>query len=123
MFLQIDSENKIRTGKFINYDFKGKRTGIPFWLHKFFKIENFNLEQCLFGTHLINDKPIMLVEGEKTALIGAITKPKYTWLASGGKNNLNLSMLKPLENKDVLVIPDVSRINKRTKRDNFTDWK
>jgi hypothetical protein len=41
----------------------------------------FNINQCLFGLHLINEsnqKTIAVVESEKTAVLISVFKPQYT---------------------------------------------
>jgi len=49
----------------------GKRVKEPFnhitWVHKALKQPDFNLKQCLFGEHLLQDKtkPVAIVESEK----------------------------------------------------------
>ncbi len=91
------------------YDENGKRTNrfkVPF------KNED-GYYSCLFGEHIIFDKikgkkTIVLVESEKTAIVGYILLPKYVWLAYGGINGLTEIKLKCLIGHNVLVIPDMS---------------
>lgn len=119
VFWQIDKYNKIRTGKIILYDNKiGKRsktTNIN-WIHSLKKINDFNLSQCLFGEHLINNntKTICIVESEKTAIICSILIPDYIWLATGSKQNLNQRICSNLKNRNVCLFPDT---------DAFMEWK
>lgn len=50
--------------------------------------EEWQLSQCLFGEHLLSvypDKVAVLVESEKSAVIGSALFPDYVWLAAGGK--------------------------------------
>lgn len=118
VFWQIDENHKIRTGKIILYDEitckRSKTTNIN-WIHSFKKIENFNLSQCLFGEHLINDntKNIHIVESEKTAIICSILMPNYIWLATGSKQNLNQRICSNLKNRNVCLFPDT---------DAFIEW-
>lgn len=61
---------------------------------------------CLFGLHLVEwDKPNVIVESEKTALIASIAYPEYNWLATGGKNRLKLIEEARLLKKAILI-PD-----------------
>ena len=118
VFWQIDENHKIRTGKIILYDeITGKRsktTNIN-WIHSLKKIANFNLSQCLFGEHLINDntKNINIVESEKTAIIGSILMPNNIWIATGSKQNLNQKICSNLKDRKVCLFPDT---------DAFIEW-
>ena len=73
VFWQIDEKEKVRSGKIILYDkTSGKRTKNITWVHSVLKLKKFNLKQCLFGLHQLNNFPdhiIGIVESEKTAII------------------------------------------------------
>lgn len=113
VFYQIDEDIVYHTGKLIKYDWKtGKRVKKPFpkitWVHNLLKRE-FELEQCLFGEHLLRDKAegkIYLVESEKTAIICSLYKPKDVFIATGGLSNINFKKMSVLIGKDVVAIPD-----------------
>ena len=113
IFWQIDSENTIRGGKIINYENSGKRTKYINWVHavniKQKKIENFNLEQCLFGLHLIksSSKVIAVVESEKTACIMSMLFEKYLWMATGSLSGLNQKKIEPLKKRSIILYPDL----------------
>jgi len=67
---------------------------------------------CLFGEHLINDdakgkQKLILVESEKTAIIGAILMGKFTWLSYGGASGFSRAKNNCLIGHTVLVIPDM----------------
>ena len=65
---------------------------------------------------------IVIVESEKTALLGMLYfKSKYLFLATGGLMNLTKEKLKPLENREVILIPDLSPID--AKNSAFDYWK
>jgi hypothetical protein len=97
VFWQIDSQIKIMAGKVMLFDDKtGKRIKVPYnhiqWIHKLLKLEDYVLQQCLFGLHLINESPkkvIAIVEAEKTAIIMSLFLPEYIWMATGGKGNFS----------------------------------
>lgn len=79
------------------------------WVHSILKLKEYNLNQCLFGLHLLNSdkhKAIALVESEKTAVIASVAFPEYIWMATGGLMNLKKDMLKPLTNRKVILFPD-----------------
>lgn len=120
IFWQVDINNRIRTGKIMQYlKETGKRvknaSGAIDWVHSKLKRdkvlpEDFNLQQCLFGEHLLNrypDKTVCLVESEKSAIIGSGAMPNYVWLATGGKQNLKAGMCRALKGRDVILIPDL----------------
>ena len=121
VFWQINPQNNIMAGKVMLFDIKtGKRIKVPHnyiqWVHKLLKLEDYVLQQCLFGLHLINEstkKGIAIVESEKTTLIMSLFLPDYIWMATGGKGNFNKKMLLPIKDYTILVYPDKSE---------FDDW-
>ena len=120
VFWQIDRDAKIRGGKVMLYNsHTGRRVKEPFnhiqWVHKVMKIEPYHLHQCLFGEHLLSvdiDKPVAIVESEKTAVVAAGFIPEYVWLATAGKNNLNKDKLKVLQGRKVKLYPDLMAYDK-----------
>jgi ssDNA-binding Zn-finger/Zn-ribbon topoisomerase 1 len=123
IFWQIDNNEKVRHGKIMLYNPEtGKRVkdqygkGIINSVRSVLKLKDFNLNQCLFGLHLINEtnqKTIALVESEKTSIIMSIFKPQYTWLATGSKSGLKYDFLKPIKDYKIIAFPDKSE---------FSDW-
>lgn len=110
IFWQIDQEDRIRTGKIMMYDeFTGKRvknvSGSFDWVHR--KVKNpYQLSQCLYGLHLVNgEKPIAVVESEKSAIIASLTIPEFTWVSTGSKQNFR--QLDDLKGYDVTMFPDL----------------
>jgi hypothetical protein len=68
---------------------------------------DYNLRQCLFGQHLVGDKPVGVVESEKTALICSLFKPERTWVATGGLQNISSHRFEFLgDREDVVFFPD-----------------
>lgn len=110
VFWQVDLQGKIRTGKVMYYNKDtGKRLKdrSSWYVHRKIK-EDFELKQVFFGEHLVtNDKPVCLVESEKTAIIMSGFYPESTWIASGGANMLNSYRLNRLHRLDY-VYPDNS---------------
>mgnify|MGYP000912404383 CR=1 FL=1 len=110
IYWQIDNENRVRTGKMMLYNSDtGRRVkNQPHafdWVHRHEK-QPFQLDQCLYGLHLINrEKPIAIVESEKSAVIANLTMPKYTWMATGGKQNFRL--MEAVKGRDVTLFPDL----------------
>lgn len=115
VFWQITRSGEIVAGKRIQYFSNGKRNKAKgaSWLHwsNGFIEEQHELNQTLFGSHLINDlvKTIFVVESEKTALICDIAKTKsdVIFLACGGMQNLGLvAKIKINENQKIYLLPD-----------------
>lgn len=109
---QIDERMKVRTGKIIPYDdntgHRIKEAGVN-WVHSKLSIKDYNLQQCLFGLHLLNvypEKPIALVEAEKSAFICSMINDKYVWLACGGKSQISTERLAPIKNRMIVLYPD-----------------
>lgn len=125
IYFQIDRQGRCRSGKIMKYDpvtghrikdeNKPDRIG---WVHSILKSRgilpnDWELTQCLFGEHLLErypDKKVILVESEKTALIGDAFMPKYVWLATGGKSNLNPQKLEVLRGREVIAYPDLDAL-------------
>ena len=114
-FWQVDIEGRVRTGKVMLYSAEtGRRVKHPYnhihWVHSILKIENYHLEQCFFGEHLLfeNSQTVAIVESEKTALIASQYLPQFLWLACGGKNGCLKSKLHILKNKTVILFPDIN---------------
>ena len=113
VFWQIDTSNRVRTGKIMKYDsHTGKRLkGAPptniIWAHKHFYKEGFNYVQCLFGENLIygNSHTIAVVESEKTAIISSLFYPDKIWVATGGISNFKL--IEGLKGRKIIVYPDL----------------
>lgn len=126
LFYQIQ-DRQIRTAKIMDYDKEtGYRRGNVSWLHTLPSVSKhyptgFRLQQCLFGTHLLArypDKPVCVVEAEKTACVMAGIYPDTLWLATGGATvNLGADSLAPLKGRRVIFYPDASPGDKI-----FKDW-
>ena len=108
------------SAKIIGYDHKAKRTKFANWFHAYKPIkEALNLldktvskpESGYFGEHLLkgNDKKVVIVEGEKTAVIlqeifGDITN--IIFIATGGCGGLKSIKTECLNGRDVYIYPD-----------------
>lgn len=77
-------------------------------------VQNFQSKPCFYGEHLIADspdKPISIVESEKTAIICSICLPCYTWLATGGIYGCpwdNPESYEILRGRKIIVFPDLN---------------
>ena len=74
-------------------------------------------QPCFFGEHLTNmadhaEKPIGIVEAEKTALVMSIASPDVLWLASGGADHLDACAARgTLKGRAVMVYPDMDAVD------------
>lgn len=127
IFYQIDQQGRCRTGKVMKYNpetghrIKDDTAKTPItWVHSLLKQQgvlpqNWELTQCLFGEHLLNQHPdqvVCLVESEKTAIICSALMPDNIWLATGGKGQLN-DRVEVLSGRRIIAFPDV---------DGFDTW-
>jgi hypothetical protein len=109
IFWSINKLQKAQKAKVVYYDEQGKRK-------QKFKVPFKNKDgyySCLFGEHLLGvpefqNKPIILIESEKTAIISAINLPKYNWLSYGGINGMTNDKMKVLSGRSILIVPDLS---------------
>ena len=109
IFWLINKNLKIQKNKISYYRLNGKRT-------KHFKVPYKNdngFFSCLFGEHLLSEFVkkngiVILVESEKTAIVGQILLPKYVWLAYGGSTALTDKKSDALIGFTVLIVPDIS---------------
>ena len=119
LFWQINHKEQIHACKIMLYNkLTGKRKKEPYnhinWLHNAIKEPNFNLNQCLFGLHLINtdyQKEIAIVESEKTAIIMSIYLPEFIWIATGSKSGFKFDLLQPLKKRKCIAFPDKGEFN------------
>ena len=121
-YFQVDETGKIHGVKIMHVSpVTGNRTKEPYprinWLHRVLKMESFVLSQCLYGLHLINERPnadIVIAEGERTAIYMSILEPNKIWLACGSVTGIKESLLQPIKNRRIVLSPD---------RGCYDDWK
>jgi len=122
VFWQIDLNNGVRHGKIMKYDREtGKRVknsdGKAYIssMRASLGLKDFNLNQTLFGMHLVTittpEVEICVVESEKTAIIMSIVDPSRIWMACGSKNGIKYSYFKGLEDRSITLFPDKGCIN------------
>lgn len=111
-----DIEGRLRVMRTVKYDEKGKRTknGISS-AHPFLKAmgilsPHWKEKACIFGEHLLTehpDKPVVVVSGEKMAIIGSLLLPSCIWLAMGGDAHFKeLELIKEhLNSRNVYLLP------------------
>lgn len=63
----------------------------------------------LFGEHLLADagnKPVGIVESEKTALLSALVAPDFIWMATLSMSNLTANRCSAIRDRDCYLFPD-----------------
>jgi hypothetical protein len=71
--------------------------------------KDFQYEQIFFGEHLLpkfSNKPIGIVEAEKTAIIASLCLPEFVWLGCNSKSWIKVERLQPLKNRQIILYPD-----------------
>jgi len=114
IFWQIDHFGQVHGGHIMHYRLDGHRDGFQGWTHtpmifKGLLPPNWTLYQCLFGEHLLSQRPeahVCLVESEKTALVMAAHQPNHLWLATAGSSGLSPEKVECLRGRRVTLFPD-----------------
>lgn len=122
IFWQIDEQCRVHRGKVMWYCADGHRLKLQrpdgtqygkirmMWSYLHHNRER-EPEMVFFGQHLTKlypNKPIGIVESEKTALVMSYIFPEFVWLATLSLNNFQSYRLKFLEhsNRTIVVFPD-----------------
>jgi hypothetical protein len=119
IFWQINSKGIVGQGKIMLLDPKtGKRIKDHYphisSVHKQLGKEDQKPEYCFFGGHLLKqykNKPIAIVESEKTAMIMAGIFNQYLWIATGGLSQINVVRMKPFKPFKIVFYPDLGAFN------------
>ena len=120
IFWQIDRQGLVHGGHIMQYRRDGHRGGYQGWTHglliekKLLPLD-WQIYQCLFGEHLLPQRPeahVCIVESEKTALIMAAHQPQYLWLATSGGGGLNTGKLECLRGRRFTLFPDSGCLDK-----------
>ncbi len=120
-FPQIDRLNRVCKAKLINFNpATGRRLKGEYdtsSLKTKLKLKkDFNYKQIFFGEHLLPkhpNKPVAVVESEKSAIIGSLCMPQFVWLATGSKQSLKVEKIKRLGQRQIVLYPDA---------DGFDQW-
>jgi hypothetical protein len=118
-FPQIDRQMRVCKAKLIRFDKKsGKRlkgnfdtSSLP---AKLKLKEDFNYKQIFFGEHLLTkypDKPVAIVESEKSAIIASLCFPEFVWLGCNSKQWLKAERLQGFGNRQIILYPDGDGFN------------
>ena len=125
VFWQTDLDGKVRSGKIVKY-IDGDRVKKPFnhvtWSHKLLNLNGFELQQVMFGTHLLNEYEgdiVCVVESEKTAIVMDMYCPGLLWLSIGSMSMLNYERIKMLKGYNVILYPDTDAEGKWKEKAKF----
>lgn len=119
IFWYIDCENRVCDGKLMWYGEDGHRTIDPNWvssqMRKANRIsKNDVTKKCFFGEHLLSrypDKPVAIVESEKSAVFCSCIYPQYLWLATGGCSGMKAEKMEVLRGRRVVIFPDSGKLD------------
>jgi len=75
-------------------------------LYSWYAFDYFTDPNVFFGEHLWLGRQTIIVQEEKTALLGALAHPNFDWLAVGVGNNLTDAMMKKFIGRLVILFPD-----------------
>ena len=141
IFWEIDDQQRVHTGKIMYYqpDCHRDKEHNPTWVHSLMKEklpQNYELQHCLFGLHLLTmeqptagnssksnsklnnsetnfgqfpceaGKKIAIVESEKSAVIMSEVFKDFIWMSCGGLQMFKPELLAPLVNHKVVIFPD-----------------
>lgn len=120
-FSSIDRLNRICKAKLIRFNrATGKRLKDDYdtssLVRKLKLKEDFQYKQIFFGEHLLPknpNKPVAVVESEKTAIIASLCMSQFVWLATGSKQWLKAERLQRFDNRQIILYPDA---------DGFDQW-
>ena len=75
-------------------------------LYSWYAFDYYTDSNVFFGEHLWLGRQTIIVQEEKTALLGALAHPDFDWLAVGVGNNLTDAMMKKFIGRQVILFPD-----------------
>lgn len=123
IFPQIDKQGRCHNGHVMFYHEDGHRYKEEDWvmdrskqptsLHWLWHSHVTAPCQCLFGEHLLQERPdaqVGLVEAEKSAIICAMAMPDLVWVATCGSSGLSKNNLQPLQGRNVIVFADLDAV-------------
>ncbi len=121
IYWYIDKDAVVRMGKVMAYKSDGHRNklitplSIPKELSKRSEVSaDYSIRQTLFGEHLLccpqtMNKPIGIVESEKSAVICSMCIPDVLWMATGSRCNLQNERMRAIKNRSTILFPDTDR--------------
>ena len=110
VLLRINERGNVVRGEVIYFDADNgnilRQTPITDHLYNWYCFDYYTDNEVFFGEHLLSNKPVAIVQEEKTALPGTLAEPAVDWLAVGEGYNLTNNMMSKLAGKRVVLFPD-----------------
>ena len=107
---RINRNGMIVGGNAIYYSVKDgsmlKQDALVDHLYSWYAFDYYVDPGVFFGEHLFRNGKTVIVQEEKTALLGMLAYPNIDWLAVGCGNNLTEGMMKKLMGRQVVLYPD-----------------
>ena len=107
---RINQKGMIVGGSVIYYDTEDgamlQKDELIAHLYSWYAFDYYTDPNVFFGEHLCRDRQTVIVQEEKTAMLGALAHPNYDWLAVGVGNNLTDAMMKKFMGRQVILFPD-----------------
>lgn len=107
---RISRNNKVVGGSVLYFDTGSgavlRREALVEHLYSWYCFDYYTDDEVFFGEHLLSNKPVAIVQEEKTALLGTLAEPSIDWLAVGEGCNLTDGMMTRLEGRRVVLFPD-----------------
>jgi len=79
-------------------------------LYSWYAFDYYVDPNVFFGEHLLYGRQAVVVQEEKTALLGTLAYPDIEWLAVGVGNNLTDEMMKKLIGRQIVLYPESSTL-------------
>ncbi len=118
IFWYVDKDEIVRMGKVMAYGEDGHRnheippSSVAKELSKRGEISaDYVIKKTLFGEHLLSKKgfserPIGIVESEKTSIICSLLFPNILWMATGSLGNLQEERMSAVKYRNLILFPD-----------------
>ena len=107
---RINRNKKVVGGSVLYFDTDSgavlQRESLVEHLYSWYCFDYYTDDEVFFGEHLLSNKPVAIVQEEKTALLGTLAEPAVDWLAVGGGCNLTKGMMSKLAGRRVVLFPD-----------------
>ncbi|MBO9619997.1 MAG: hypothetical protein J7539_13295 [Niabella sp.] len=122
VFFSVDINGQPRRGKVMVFDpntsKRVKDSGgkaLISSIHAILGKRNEKPDACFFGEHLLKkypDKPVAVVESEKTAVIASAYLPEFIWLSCDGSGGISRPKFDVLKDRRVILFPDMGCADK-----------
>ncbi|MCA8831947.1 DUF6371 domain-containing protein [Hymenobacter pini] len=123
VFLHLNAERQLVNAKWFKYTEEGKRDKLTqpysFASTDEEKKKSAKYGFCLYGEHLIRhdnpERPICVVESEKSAVLASFFYPHLDWVACGAANGITDEKIHALYNRPIWWLADADGLQPRIK--------